>query len=123
MIFTISFARAALPQMVVAFIIPVIIGMLLGVLGKNTGIEEVTVSLLLVSFMMVIPILTLRHARILTQHVITEIAMREQKNIIGLLLNEFEENSSDCFGNLMIKETFNVLRTVHRCFALKLQKK
>ena len=95
MIFTISFARAAFPQMVVAFIIPVIGGMALGVSRKVTGIEEATVSLLLVSFMMVVPILTLRHARILTQHVITEIAMREQKNIIGLLLNEFEENSSD----------------------------
>ena len=95
MIFAICFARAALPQMVVAFIIPVIAGMLFGILGKDTSPEETTVSLLLVSFMMVIPFLTLRHARILTQHAITEIAMRQQKNIIGLLLNEFEENSSD----------------------------
>ena len=37
MIFTISFARAALPQMVVAFIIPVIGGMMLAVSGENHG--------------------------------------------------------------------------------------
>jgi len=90
-----GFAFASIPQAVIAFTVPVFLGIMASLPFTTNELHVISVGFLTCSYVLVIPFITIRYARNLAQHVITEIAMREQKNIIGLLLNEYEENASD----------------------------
>lgn len=90
-----GFALAVIPQAVIGFITPLSMGILAGLFLNPDFAHAYATSLMLLAFLLIIPSITLQYARNFTRQITTEQAMREQKNIIGLLLNEYEENASD----------------------------
>ena len=90
-----GFALAAVPQAALSFVIPAAIGTLIGVLLAPNSFHAFSISVLIGSYVIVIPFIAVKFARNLSHHVVTEMVMREQQNTIGLLLKEYEENAND----------------------------
>ncbi|MCC0029773.1 MAG: EAL domain-containing protein [Brucellaceae bacterium] len=90
-----GFALAAMPQAVATFLVPAYIGTMLGVFLNAEPLTAATIAFLLTGFILMMPIVTIRYAKNFTMHVSTEVAMREQKDVISLFLKEFEDNASD----------------------------
>jgi diguanylate cyclase (GGDEF)-like protein/PAS domain S-box-containing protein len=88
-------ALAILPVAALAFNVPVIIGATLAVFRMEGPVETFTFGFLLLSYLAVMPYITLRLARNFVRQRSSESQIREQKDIISLLLKEFEESSSD----------------------------
>jgi len=86
---------AAFPPAMVGFLVPAVIA---GILA-GFGVADLRLSLLfsaaIASFAGLIVYVSLRQTRLLVEHLQTESTIRDQRNIIGLLLKEFEENSAD----------------------------
>ncbi len=90
-----SFALLILPQAALAFALPLLIGLFIGEIGLDSTAERFTLSVLLFVNALIMAFICLRHARNRVDHLAGEQKIREQKDIIGLLLKEFEDNSSD----------------------------
>ena len=90
-----GFALAAVPQAAMSFVMPAAIGTLAGILLAPSSFHAFSISVLIGSYVIVIPFIAIKFARNLTHHVVTEVVMREQQNTIGLLLKEYEENAND----------------------------
>lgn len=90
-----SFALLIFPQAALAFALPLIVGLFLGGIGLDSLAERFTLSALLLVNALIMAFICLRHARNRVDHLVGEQKIREQKDIIGLLLKEFEDNSSD----------------------------
>ena len=90
-----GFALAVVPQAVLVFMIPIYAGLIISLTFMPSRFDIFPVAFILCVFFTVIPLFAMRYAKNLVLHVSTEIAMREQKNIVGVLLNEYEENGSD----------------------------
>lgn len=92
---TACFVFASFPPATATFLLPALLGAMLA----GFGVEDYRLSLLfaaaLMSFAGLIVFVSLRQTRLLVEHLQTESTIRDQRNIIGLLLKEFEENSSD----------------------------
>ena len=90
-----GFAFSSVPQASLAFVAPLATGSLLavGLAGSNASTPAVTI--LLSAYLFLIPFISMRNCRSFCRHVSAEAALREQQNLVGLLLNEYEENSSD----------------------------
>ncbi|MVA98048.1 EAL domain-containing protein [Nitratireductor sp. CAU 1489] len=84
-----------LPQAAVAFLLPVFLGSLIALTQMRDHAAALVLAMLLVCFMVVITLASLRHVRDFVAHRVSEMKIREQNEIISLLLKEFEENSSD----------------------------
>ncbi len=97
---TACFVFAAFPPAAIAFLIPA----LFGTIVAGFGIGDLHLSALfaaaLLSFAGLIFYVSLRQTRMLVEHLRTESTIRDQRNIIGLLLKEFEENSADWLWEL-----------------------
>lgn len=97
---TACFVFAVFPAAAVAFLVPV----LLGTIVAGFGIGDLRLTALfafaLLSFASLILFFSLRQTRMLASHLRTESTIRDQRNIIGLLLKEFEENSADWLWEL-----------------------
>jgi diguanylate cyclase (GGDEF)-like protein/PAS domain S-box-containing protein len=91
----IGFTLLILPQAAIAFCLPALLGSCWAVVGLGDRGEALALPTLLLAYTLVIAYVSLRYARHLVRHLATESQTREQKDIISLLLKEFEENSSD----------------------------
>ncbi|MBX3576536.1 MAG: EAL domain-containing protein [Rhizobiaceae bacterium] len=90
-----GFAMLILPQAALGFSVPLLIGALIAVLRLKHPAEALALTGLLFAYASVIAIVCVRHARNLVHHLVSESQIREQKDIISLLLKEFEDNSAD----------------------------
>jgi len=90
-----SFALLILPQAAFAFSAPLLLGTLVGIIRLDDPAERFALTTLLLAYALFMAFVCVRHARNLVHHLASESKVREQKDIISLLLKEFEENSSD----------------------------
>jgi diguanylate cyclase (GGDEF)-like protein/PAS domain S-box-containing protein len=90
-----GFALLILPQAAFAFSTPLLIGSFVGIAGLDEAGERAAFLILLSTYALVMAFVCVRHARNLVHHLASETKIREQKDIISLLLKEFEENASD----------------------------
>ena len=90
-----SLAMLILPQAALAFSFPLLVGSFIGFIWFTDPAERFPLLALLAVYALVLAFVCIRHARNLVDHLMSETKIREQKDIISLLLNEFEENSSD----------------------------
>lgn len=83
------------PQALAAFTIPLIIGALSNVLSLGAIPDIITLGILLCGFTLIMVVVTLRHAAAFAAHRYSESMVREKRELIGLLLGEFEQSTSD----------------------------
>ena len=102
-VFGSSFALATLPQAVFAFIVPIFISLGISIPHFINNPTFPSLILFLSLFAISIPVFALRQARNLVNSVSNQIKIREQKDIIGLLLHEYEENASDWLWEIDLK--------------------
>jgi diguanylate cyclase (GGDEF)-like protein/PAS domain S-box-containing protein len=89
-----GFALSAMPQAVISFLIPVMIGSTIG-LVQSADYMQMFVSVLFVTFSGIIVMASLAHARTFVGRIVAQIESDERGAVIGMLLKNFEENSSD----------------------------
>jgi len=90
-----GFVLAVLPAVAIAFTVPIILGTAWGVLNLPDVAQAGGLAFLLMCYAAVMPFIGVSMARNFVQRLISESRIREQKDIISLLLKEFEANSSD----------------------------
>ena len=90
-----GFAMLILPQAALAFSIPLLSGSFIAVIGIADPVERYALTVLLLAYAIILAFVCIRYARNLVHHLASEAKIREQKDIISLLLKEFEDNSSD----------------------------
>lgn len=83
------------PQALAAFSIPLIVGAFGTVLGLNTTPDIWVYGILLMAFTFIMVVITLNHAAAFVAHRASETLVQEKREIIGLLLREFEQSTSD----------------------------
>jgi diguanylate cyclase (GGDEF)-like protein/PAS domain S-box-containing protein len=84
------------PQALAAFTIPLIVGALGSVLGLGSTTSDIWVQgVLLMAFTFIMVIITFNHAAAFVAHRASETLVEEKREIIGLLLREFEQSTSD----------------------------
>lgn len=90
-----AISYSALPQAAFTFLLPVIGASLIGTRLISSDFLANLLAIMLLSLVPIIATIVIRTGRSLVKHVMREIDSRAQKNVISLLLREFEENSSD----------------------------
>jgi diguanylate cyclase (GGDEF)-like protein/PAS domain S-box-containing protein len=83
------------PQALAAFAIPLIIGALGAVLGPGVTPAIWVDGVLLTGLAFIMVVVTLSHAAAFVAHRASETLLKEKSAIIGLLLREFEQSTSD----------------------------
>jgi diguanylate cyclase (GGDEF)-like protein/PAS domain S-box-containing protein len=83
------------PQALAAFALPYITGSLGTVLSLDSAADLWIQGLLLTGFTFVMVLVTFNHASAFVAHRASESLVKEKKEIIGLLLREFEQSTSD----------------------------
>lgn len=83
------------PQALAAFTIPLIIGALGTILGLDTTPDLWAQGALLLAFTFIMVMITFNHAAAFVAHRASETLIKEKREIIGLLLREFEQSNSD----------------------------
>lgn len=89
-----GFALSAMPQAVISFLIPVMIGSTIG-LTQIADYMQMFVSVLFVTFSGIIVMASLAHARTFIGRILAQSESDVRGEVIGMLLKNFEENSSD----------------------------
>ena len=90
-----GFALLILPQAALAFSVPLLAGSFVAVVGLEHPLKGLVLAALLTVYALVMGFVCVRHARNLIHLLVSSSKIRDQKDIISLLLKEFEENSSD----------------------------
>jgi diguanylate cyclase (GGDEF)-like protein/PAS domain S-box-containing protein len=90
-----GFALLILPQAAIGFSLPMLTGAMIAVLGLKHPGEALVAAAVLWAYAAVMGFVCLRHARNHVRQLLNESKIREQKDIISLLLKEFEDNSAD----------------------------
>ncbi|HTN62119.1 MAG TPA: EAL domain-containing protein [Devosia sp.] len=83
------------PQAFIAFIIPLLVGVGLSVAGLHSTPDLWVQGPLLSAFSAIMVLIAFRHARLFVDHRVSESLVQEKREIIGLLLREFEQSTSD----------------------------
>jgi PAS domain S-box len=83
------------PQALAAFTIPLIVGGLGALVGAQASNDLMVQGALLMAFTFVMVTVTFNHASAFVAHRASELAVKEKGEIIGLLLGEFEQTTSD----------------------------
>ncbi|WP_316355930.1 putative bifunctional diguanylate cyclase/phosphodiesterase [Devosia sp.] len=83
------------PQALAAFFIPLIVGALSTVLSLGSLPDIWVLGTLLMGFTLIMVVVTLNHAAAFASYRASETLVREKSEIIGLLLREFEQSTSD----------------------------
>lgn len=83
------------PQVLAAFGIPLMVGALGSVLGLDSNPGIVAYGALLAGFIFIMVVVTLKHAAAFVAHRASETLVSEKREIISLLLREFEQSTSD----------------------------
>ncbi len=89
-----GFALAAMPRAVVGFMVPVLISTtIFAIQGyQSTG---AVLAVLMFIYMCFSVITSIAYTRSLAEHTMAQAGVDEQRSVIGLLLKDFEENTSD----------------------------
>ena len=95
-----GFALLILPQAALAFSVPLLAGSFITIAGLDNPRDGFVLITLLLLYALVMAFVCVRYARNLVHRLVSESKIREQKDIISLLLKEFEENSSDWLWEL-----------------------
>lgn len=90
-----AFALSVLPLAAICFTMPVLAGSALAVAQMDSAAEAAPVGYLLMAFVCVMPFVVARLSSGFIERIVSESRIREQKDIISLLLKEFEDASSD----------------------------
>lgn len=94
-----GFALSTIAPACIAFAGLVALGSMIG-LSATPGITSLLVTMLCLSYMAVIIFSALMLGRTVRDRVLSEMESEEQKNDIGLLLNDFEANATDCLWSI-----------------------
>lgn len=98
------------PQALAAFSIPLIAGALGTVLGLGSTTSDIWVQgVLLMAFTFIMVIITFNHAAAFVAHRASETLVEEKREIIGLLLREFEQSTSDWIWGFDVDGSINRL--------------
>ena len=89
-----SWFYAVLPQVGLAWTFTMSIGLMIG-LGLTQWEKYPALPLLLLFYMVVLAWTVLISSRLFMRGLMTEHALEQQRQLVGLLLNDFEENASD----------------------------
>jgi diguanylate cyclase (GGDEF)-like protein/PAS domain S-box-containing protein len=88
-------ALAIYPQALIAFTLPLVVGAFCAMLGLHSAGQLWLQGMLLAGFTVVMVVVALRQARWSTERHLAQIQEPEKRGSLGLLLHEFELNSSD----------------------------
>jgi diguanylate cyclase (GGDEF)-like protein/PAS domain S-box-containing protein len=110
-----GFALSTVAPACIAFAGLVAFGSMIG-LTATPGITSFLVSMLSLSYMAVIVFSALMLARTVRERVLSEMESEEQRNDIGLLLNDFEASATDCLWS--IDRNYQLTRISDRFAAL-----
>jgi diguanylate cyclase (GGDEF)-like protein/PAS domain S-box-containing protein len=89
-----GFALSAIPQAVMSFLVPVLIGSTFGLI-YSAEYMQLFVAILFVTFAGIIITASLSHSRTFIGRIVAQTESDERGAVIGMLLKNFEENSSD----------------------------
>jgi diguanylate cyclase (GGDEF)-like protein len=89
------FVLSIMPAVAVAFVLPLLAGSICGVMNLGDAVEANAMLFLLLCYVVVMPSIGIKIARRFVNRHIGDAQIREQRNIISLLLKEFEASSSD----------------------------
>lgn len=95
-----AFGFAPIPQAVIAFVLPMFAGLTTALIRLSSGIEVWAAMSLFALTAFCLPFITIQYARHLVNNVKAEIESKENKKLVSLLLNEYEENSGDWIWEL-----------------------
>lgn len=90
-----AMALMTVPRATLAFTVPVIAATVWAAHTSLAPGEANVVTILVIAFGVIVNFISLVYARGFVRNLISIYEVKEQKDIIGLLLKEFEENSSD----------------------------
>ncbi len=90
-----GFALSAFPPAAVAFVVPMTIGSLIGILRFELPWHSVVLGVMMISFAVIVLAQSVRQARIFMKNILLRARLREQGDVIRLLLKEFDPKSSD----------------------------
>ncbi|WP_051332345.1 putative bifunctional diguanylate cyclase/phosphodiesterase [Cucumibacter marinus] len=90
-----AMALMTVPRATLAFTVPVIAATVWAAHTSLVPSEANVVTILVIAFGVIVNFISLVYARGFVRNLISIYEVKEQKDIIGLLLKEFEENSSD----------------------------
>lgn len=90
-----GFSLSILPPLAIAFTLPLFVMSFVAVAELDSPAQVQALTYLLITFALLMPVIGMRLARNFIEHLVSESRIRQQKDIIGLLLKEFEANSSD----------------------------
>jgi diguanylate cyclase (GGDEF)-like protein/PAS domain S-box-containing protein len=94
MIGTGSFALLTLPAAALAYTTPLVLGSLYVLLGSHEPVLLALAGLLIFCYL-VVGLSCLSHARVFVEHRVAGDELERQKQVVSLLLSDFEEGSSD----------------------------
>ncbi|MEL7453562.1 MAG: hypothetical protein AAGJ50_09360, partial [Pseudomonadota bacterium] len=89
-----AFLLARIPGAAYAFLGPIIVGQIIGMQLENNPVYDLLSILMVVYAGILVVCIQWSHARFLAQ-LLGEAALREQEQLISLLLRDFEETTSD----------------------------
>ena len=90
-----GFIFAAMPAAATAFVIPLMAGVMISGFGIADGMLALILAAAMLTLAGVIILASIRQTQLLVHHLVTEATVDGQRNIISLLLKEFEPNASD----------------------------
>ncbi len=106
-----GFVLATIPQAVVAFFVPVVLGSLFA-LWHSASLMTVMLSLLLGIYLIVVLSASYSQTRIYVRSMLISATVEDQKKTISLLLKDFEAHSSDWLWET--DETLRIIRASER---------
>lgn len=89
------FSLVSFPQAAIAFVVPMAIGCIVAVAGLESSADLTAQSLLILGMVGVLGMLSVRQARNFVRQHNSESMVHEKREIIGLLLKEFEDSAQD----------------------------
>lgn len=89
-----GFALSTIPSAAITFVSSIALGIVVG-LWFAPSVATTVISIMSVVYIGVIVTSSLTLARLLSDRILADINSTEQRDVIGLLLNDFEENASD----------------------------
>jgi diguanylate cyclase (GGDEF)-like protein len=89
-----SFALATVPPAAITFSTMITVGASVALL-RSPSLETALISIMSIVYLMVVLRSTIALSHILRSRILAQIASDDQRDVIGLLLNDFEENATD----------------------------
>lgn len=89
-----GFALSSIPQAAVVFITPMLLSSTI-TLARSGSVLELLTIIVLWTYAVIVGLASLQHAKIFVERIVSKRDAEDQSQTIGLLLKDFEKNSSD----------------------------